>query len=122
MNADKKQAQRRRSHTKQRLAGARLVRPAGRHHSADRPPLESRTAVIVARRMHAQTVYRPELYDWLSYVVLPLAAHAVLPLSALAACFYPVSLIMYLSSGIQRQSGPETRLQERKSYDTRYQG
>ncbi len=42
-------------------------------------------AVIVARRMRTQTVYEPEFEDWLFHVVLPLAAYAVLALSAFAA-------------------------------------
>src|SRR5437867_3552560 len=45
-------------------------------------------AVIVARRMRKQTVYRPEFEDWLFHVLLPLAAHATLVLSAFAACSY----------------------------------
>ena len=40
---------------------------------------------IVARRMRVQTVYRPELEDWLFHFVLPLAAYAILVLSAFAA-------------------------------------
>jgi hypothetical protein len=42
-------------------------------------------AVIVARRMRKQTVYQPEFEDWLCHVVLPLAAYAILALSAFAA-------------------------------------
>jgi hypothetical protein len=41
--------------------------------------------VIVARRMRAQTVYRPEFEDWLFHVLLPVAAYAMLALSASAA-------------------------------------
>ena len=41
--------------------------------------------VIVARRMRAQTTYRPEFEDWLFHVFLPLAAYALLALSAFAA-------------------------------------
>ncbi len=44
-------------------------------------------AVIVVRRMRHQTVYQPEFEDWLFHVLLPLAAYAVLALSALAAPF-----------------------------------
>jgi hypothetical protein len=44
---------------------------------------------IVARRLRAQTVYQPDFEDWLFYVVLPLAANAVLVASALAAPCYP---------------------------------
>ncbi|MGZ3620929.1 MAG: hypothetical protein ACXVAA_10535, partial [Candidatus Binataceae bacterium] len=42
-------------------------------------------AAIVARRMRAQTVYQPEFEDWLFHIVLPLAAYAMLALSAFAA-------------------------------------
>jgi hypothetical protein len=42
-------------------------------------------AVIVAWRMRVQTAYEPELEDWLFHLVLPLAAYALLPLSAFAA-------------------------------------
>jgi hypothetical protein len=42
-------------------------------------------AVIVARRMQQQSVYRPEFEDWLFHAGLPLAAYAVLALSPFAA-------------------------------------
>jgi hypothetical protein len=42
-------------------------------------------AVIVARRMRVQTAYTPEFEDWLFHVLLPLASHAILVLSAFAA-------------------------------------
>jgi hypothetical protein len=42
-------------------------------------------AVIVARRLRVQTVYHPEFEDWLFHVLLPLAAYAMLTLSAFAA-------------------------------------
>jgi len=41
--------------------------------------------VLVARRVRLQTAYRPDLEDWLFHSLLPLAAYAVLALSALAA-------------------------------------
>ncbi len=41
--------------------------------------------VVVARRMRRQTIYRPVFEDWLFYVLLPLAAYAVLAGSAFAA-------------------------------------
>src|SRR5215467_9823592 len=41
--------------------------------------------LIVARRMRAQTTYRPEFEDWLFHLLLPLTAYALLVLSALAA-------------------------------------
>ncbi len=40
---------------------------------------------IIARRMRVQTAYGPELEDWSCHVVLPLAAYAILALSAFAA-------------------------------------
>jgi Ca2+/Na+ antiporter len=45
-------------------------------------------ALIVARRMRAQTAYRPVFEDWLFHVLLPLAAYAVLAGSAFAARDY----------------------------------
>ena len=42
-------------------------------------------AIIVARRMRTQDAYKPELEDWLFHVVLPVAAYALLGVSALAA-------------------------------------
>lgn len=44
--------------------------------------------VIVARRMRVQTFYIPEFEDWFFYALLPLAAYAVLVLSAFAAPFH----------------------------------
>ena len=45
-------------------------------------------SVIVARRMQAQTVYRPVFEDWLFHVLLPLAAYAMLAVSAIVARSY----------------------------------
>ena len=45
-------------------------------------------ALLVARRMHKQTAYRPDLEDWLFYVFLPLGAYAMLSASAFAASFH----------------------------------
>jgi len=42
-------------------------------------------AVVVTRRMRAQTAYRPEFEDWLFHAVLPLAAYLTLAASAYAA-------------------------------------
>ena len=39
---------------------------------------------IVLRRMRKQGVYEPEFEDWLFHIALPMAAYAVLALSALA--------------------------------------
>lgn len=40
--------------------------------------------IVVARRMGAQTAYRPQLEDWIFHVLLPLVAYVILALSALA--------------------------------------
>jgi hypothetical protein len=40
---------------------------------------------VVARRMRAQTVYKPVFEDWLFHVLLPLAAYAILAGSTFAA-------------------------------------
>jgi hypothetical protein len=41
--------------------------------------------VIVARRIRTQSVYEPDFEDWLFHLLMPLAAYALLALSALAA-------------------------------------
>jgi hypothetical protein len=45
-------------------------------------------AVIVARRMRAQTAYKPVFEDWLFHVLLPFVAYAMLAGSAFAAHSY----------------------------------
>jgi len=45
-------------------------------------------AVVVARRMRAQTAYRPVFEDWLCHVLLPLAVYAMLAGAAFAAHAY----------------------------------
>jgi energy-converting hydrogenase Eha subunit A len=40
-------------------------------------------ALLTARRMLSQDVYRPDLEDWLFHALLPLAAYLILALSAL---------------------------------------
>lgn len=42
-------------------------------------------AIIVARRLRAQTAYRPVFEDWLCHALLPIAAYAVLAVSAYTA-------------------------------------
>jgi hypothetical protein len=42
-------------------------------------------ALIVTGRIRRQTVYQPEFEDWLFHALLPLAAYAMLALSAFAA-------------------------------------
>lgn len=41
--------------------------------------------VIVVRRMRLQAAYKPQFEDWLFHVLLPIAAYAILILSAIAA-------------------------------------
>jgi len=45
-------------------------------------------AVITARRLRTQAVYRPEFEDWLFHVLLPLVAYVILALSPFAALSY----------------------------------
>lgn len=45
-------------------------------------------SIVVARRMRAQTVYRPEFEDWLFHAALPLAAYLTLAASAFVEEFY----------------------------------
>jgi hypothetical protein len=42
-------------------------------------------ALSIARRMHTQSVYQPVFEDWLFHALLPIAAYAVLGVSALGA-------------------------------------
>lgn len=42
-------------------------------------------SIVVARRMRTQNAYKPVFEDWLFYVLIPLAAYAMLAASALAA-------------------------------------
>ncbi|HEY0379307.1 MAG TPA: hypothetical protein VGC87_20495 [Pyrinomonadaceae bacterium] len=50
---------------------------------------------VVARRLRAQTVYRPVFEDWLCHVLLPLAAYATLAGAAFAA-HYNVRLALFM--------------------------
>jgi hypothetical protein len=45
--------------------------------------------VATARRMRAQSVYRPEAEDWVFFVVLPAAGYLVLSASGIAALSHP---------------------------------
>jgi len=64
--------------------------------------------VVVARRMRAQSAYKPVLEDWLFHVLLPLVAYAVLAISAfsitshtrLALFLVAASVLMLLFIGI----------------------
>ncbi|HTS68659.1 MAG TPA: hypothetical protein VMO17_06715 [Terriglobia bacterium] len=42
-------------------------------------------ALLVVRRLRVQSIYRPELEDWLFYALLPLAAYVMLAVCACAA-------------------------------------
>src|SRR5262249_39889523 len=42
-------------------------------------------AIVVARRMKTQTLYKPVFEDWLFHMLLPVAAYAALAVSALVA-------------------------------------
>ena len=42
-------------------------------------------AVVVARRLRLQSVYRPVFEDWLFHVLFPLVAYATLAVSAIVA-------------------------------------
>ena len=42
-------------------------------------------SIVVARRMRAQSAYRPGFEDWLFHAVLPFVAYAALAVSAIAA-------------------------------------
>jgi hypothetical protein len=55
---------------------------------------------IVARRMRAQTAYRPVFEDWLFHVLLPLAAYAVLAGSAFAARSYTRPALFVVSGTV----------------------
>lgn len=44
--------------------------------------------LVVTRRMHVQTVYRPDLEDWLFHAALPLAAYVGLTLCAAGVFFH----------------------------------
>jgi hypothetical protein len=41
--------------------------------------------LFVVRKMRAQTIYKPEFEDWLFHGILPVAAYAILLISALAS-------------------------------------
>jgi hypothetical protein len=45
-------------------------------------------SVVVGRRLRAQSVYQPVVEDWLFHVLLPVAAYAVLAVSACMAHFH----------------------------------
>lgn len=47
----------------------------------------------VARKMRAQTAYKPEFVDWLYYALLPLAAYATLAISAFMALSHTIEAL-----------------------------
>jgi hypothetical protein len=55
-------------------------------------------SVVVAQRMRAQTAYKPIFEDWLFYVLLPLAAYAVLAGSAFAARSHARTALFYVGA------------------------
>src|SRR5262245_43157298 len=54
--------------------------------------------VVVARRMRAQSVYRPVFEDWLFHVLLPVAAYAMLAVSAIVARSYARQALFIVSA------------------------
>jgi hypothetical protein len=57
-------------------------------------------AVVVARRMRAQTVYKPVFVDWLFHVLLPLASYAMLAGSAFAARSYARTALFIVGASV----------------------
>ena len=51
-------------------------------------------AAVVTRRMRTQTAYRPVFEDWLFHALLPLAAYAMLALSAFFAVIHAVRALL----------------------------
>jgi hypothetical protein len=88
-------------------------------------------AVVVARRMRAQTAYKPVFEDWLFHVLLPSAAYAMLAGAAFAAQAYArpalfvvgASALLLLFVGIHNAWDTVTHLvfvqQRRKQEDER---
>ncbi|MDT5270518.1 MAG: hypothetical protein QOH49_2704 [Acidobacteriota bacterium] len=54
--------------------------------------------VVVARRMRAQTAYRPVFEDWLFHMLLPLAAYAMLAASAFATRTYERPALFFVGA------------------------
>ncbi|HEY8226478.1 MAG TPA: hypothetical protein VIG25_14455 [Pyrinomonadaceae bacterium] len=55
-------------------------------------------AVVVARRMRTQTVYKPVFEDWLFHVLLPFAAYAMLAGSAFVARSYSRTVLFWVGA------------------------
>ena len=49
---------------------------------------------IVVRRMRQQAAYKPQFEDWLFHVLLPIAAYAIVVLSAVAASSYTYEALL----------------------------
>ncbi len=56
-------------------------------------------AIIVARRMHLQTLYLPVFEDWLFHSILPLAAYLMLAVSAWLAHSYEGQAMSLVGGG-----------------------
>jgi hypothetical protein len=77
-------------------------------------------AVIVARRLQKQSVYRPVFEDWLFHVLLPLASYATLAVSAFVAwsharraLFAVAASVCWHSQRLGRSHLPHLRQQAR---------
>ena len=57
-------------------------------------------ALIVAKRMRTQTVYKPAFEDWLFYFILPLAAYATLAVSAFAAVSHTREVLFAVGASV----------------------
>jgi hypothetical protein len=57
-------------------------------------------AVVVARRMRAQTAYQAVFEDWLFHVLLPLAAYAMLTVAACAGYAYPQAALFVVGAAV----------------------
>ena len=55
--------------------------------------------LVVARRMHVQSVYQPVFEDWLFHALLPLAGYALLGISAFAALSYEREALLGVGAG-----------------------
>jgi hypothetical protein len=55
-------------------------------------------SAVVARRMRAQTAYRPVFEDWVFYILLPFAAYAALAGSAFAAYSYARPALFFVGA------------------------
>ncbi len=57
-------------------------------------------AVIVARRLRVQTIYKPVFEDWLFHVLLPFAAYAMLAGAAYMTRFHPRPALFLVGSAV----------------------